>query len=113
MPVTRTASATRLSTMIRRVSDENTVTASRRWMKTTTLRISAEMPAQSLAGAGSRRRPLAAFLKPGKSCPVTAIGGLLLLEAVAHAIQRFDHLELVVDRLELLAEPLDVAVDGT
>src|SRR6185312_14223937 len=34
------------------------------------------------------------------------------LEAVADAVQRLDHLEVVVDRLELLAQPLDVAVDG-
>ena len=32
-------------------------------------------------------------------------------EAVADTIERFDHLEVVVDRLELLAQPLDVAVD--
>ena len=35
-----------------------------------------------------------------------------LLEAIAHAVERLDHLEIVVDRLELLAQPLDVAVDG-
>src|SRR5215217_9043421 len=34
------------------------------------------------------------------------------LEAVADAVERLDHLELVVDDLELLAQPLDVAVDG-
>src|SRR5229473_8593232 len=34
------------------------------------------------------------------------------LEAVADAVKGFDHLEIVVDDLELLAQPLDVAVDG-
>src|SRR3981189_2202090 len=34
------------------------------------------------------------------------------LEAVAHTVQGFDHLEIVVHDLELLAQPLDVAVDG-
>src|SRR2546423_7641962 len=34
------------------------------------------------------------------------------LEAVADAIKRLDHVEVVVRRLELLAQPLDVAVDG-
>src|SRR5580704_12494299 len=34
------------------------------------------------------------------------------LEAVADAVKRFDHLEIVVHHLELLAQPLDVAVDG-
>ena len=32
-------------------------------------------------------------------------------EAVADAIQRFDNLEIGVDYFELLAQPLDVAVD--
>src|SRR6476659_4145445 len=34
------------------------------------------------------------------------------LETVTDAVQRFDHLEVVIDDLELLAQPLDVAVDG-
>src|SRR6266540_2825285 len=34
------------------------------------------------------------------------------VEAVAHTVQGFDHLEIVVHDLELLAQPLDVAVDG-
>src|SRR6478736_5162580 len=33
------------------------------------------------------------------------------LEAVTDAIERLDHVEIVVGRLELLAQPLDVAVD--
>src|SRR5579864_1989170 len=35
------------------------------------------------------------------------------LEAVADAVEGLDHLEILVDGLELLAQPLDVAVDGT
>src|SRR5689334_6011762 len=46
---------------------------------------------------------------PDGSRTVRASG---FLEAVADAVQRFDHLEIVVGYLELLAQPLDVAVDG-
>src|SRR5262245_29577063 len=35
-----------------------------------------------------------------------------LLETVTDAVQRLDHVEGVVDGLELLAQALDVAVDG-
>src|SRR5882757_4596780 len=35
-----------------------------------------------------------------------------LLEAVAHSVEGFDHLEIVVHDFELLAQSLDVAVDG-
>src|SRR5436305_6305349 len=35
------------------------------------------------------------------------------LEAIADAVERLDHVEIVVRLLELLAQPLDVAVDGT
>ena len=38
--------------------------------------------------------------------------GVSFLEAIADAVERFDHLEVVVHQLELLAQPLDVAVDG-
>jgi hypothetical protein len=31
---------------------------------------------------------------------------------LSHSVQRFDHVEIVVGLLELLAQPLDVAVDG-
>src|SRR3954464_1946535 len=37
---------------------------------------------------------------------------LHLLEPIADAIERFDHVEVVVGPLELLAQALDVAVDG-
>src|SRR4051812_8173413 len=37
---------------------------------------------------------------------------LHLLEPITDAIQRFDHVEVVVGPLELLAQALDVAVDG-
>ncbi|SPU62348.1 Uncharacterised protein [Brucella melitensis] len=33
-------------------------------------------------------------------------------ETITDAVERFDHLEAVVNRLELLAQTLDVAVDG-
>src|SRR5271163_3360499 len=34
------------------------------------------------------------------------------LKTIADAVQRLDHIEVVVACLELLAQPLDVAVDG-
>src|SRR5712691_4064463 len=34
------------------------------------------------------------------------------LEPIADTVKRFDHVEVVVGALELLAQPLDVAVDG-
>src|SRR5665213_2393609 len=42
---------------------------------------------------------------PGAAASVFAI-------AITDAIERFDLCEIVVDRLELFSEPLDVAVDG-
>src|SRR5262245_63050215 len=43
-----------------------------------------------------------------------AIGcsGSSFLEAIADAVESLDHIEVVVDLLELLAQPLDVAVDS-
>src|SRR6478735_5100024 len=41
---------------------------------------------------------------------VKSVSGFL--ETVADAVQGLDHLEIVVHHLELLAQPLDVAVDG-
>src|SRR5262245_17886203 len=41
-----------------------------------------------------------------------AIRRSCLLETVADAVQCLDHVEAVVDRFELLAQALDVAVDG-
>src|SRR6186713_2583534 len=35
-----------------------------------------------------------------------------LLEAIANAVECLDHVEVVIGLLELLAQPLDVAVDG-
>ena len=61
----------------------------------------------SARSAGSGGFTLSSIGGPG---PVGAL--LLLLEAVAHAVERFNAVELGVDRVELLAQPLDVAVDG-
>src|SRR5690606_32304271 len=35
-----------------------------------------------------------------------------LFESVPDPVERLDHVEVVVDLLELLAQPLDMAVDG-
>src|ERR1700719_1187049 len=47
----------------------------------------------------------------GSSWPI-ASKYALFLETIAYAVQRLDHIEIVVAGLELLAQPLDVAVDG-
>src|SRR5262249_38669809 len=52
---------------------------------------------------------------PGPSiflCSAEPLPALGFLESIADAIQRFDHIEVVVGPLELLAQSLDVAVDG-
>ena len=70
------------------------------------------------AGAAGRASARADRSRRGSSAPGSSCSGdghwalLLLLEAVADAVERLDHLEIVVDGLELLAQPLDVAVDG-
>src|SRR6202051_3411251 len=48
----------------------------------------------------------------GSSWPI-ASNDALFLETIADAVQRLDHIEIVVAGLELLAQPLDVAVDGS
>src|SRR6202035_2809626 len=48
---------------------------------------------------------------PGSSWPVPS-NYALFLKTIADAVQRLDHIEIVVAGLELLAQPLDVAVDG-
>src|SRR5579863_5051059 len=111
MPVTSTASATRLSTTMRRVSVAKIVTASSRWIANTTAAKSSVTRAHARATA-LRCGVSADLPSPGRSCPVTATGALLLFEAIAHAVEGLDHLEVVVHGLELLAQPLDVAVDG-
>ncbi len=59
-----------------------------------------------------RHRSSARCPKPGGISPAPPVRSSYLFEAVADAVQRLDHVEVVVDLLELLAQPLDVAVDG-
>src|SRR5271156_5715425 len=47
----------------------------------------------------------------GSSWPI-ASNDALFLETIADAVQRLNHIEIVVAGLEFLAQPLDVAVDG-
>src|ERR1700676_5467370 len=56
----------------------------------------------------SRRTPRAAPFTPGGRG--TLISGFLV--SVTNAIEGLDMAEIVVDHLELLSQPLDVAVDG-
>src|SRR5215469_14905407 len=46
------------------------------------------------------------------SAPAAASRGLVVAVTVSNAIQRLDLGEIGIDNLELLAQPLDVAVDG-
>src|SRR3954449_4339048 len=53
--------------------------------------------------------------RPGMTVFLTRPGAPTVsgfLEAVADAVEGFDHFEIVIHDLELLAQPLDVAVDG-
>src|SRR5262245_43331011 len=60
--------------------------------------------------------PEAFYRKPGRFVrPPMAAKALRIrsfLKTIADAIKRFDHLEIVVNDLEFLAQTLDVAVDG-
>src|SRR4051794_21811171 len=71
---------------------------------------------RQVSGDSQRRRPMrgSARLSAGSGRREAAEGALPLPVAVAisDAIQRLDLREVVVDDLELLAQPLDVAVDG-
>src|SRR5712671_7829900 len=50
--------------------------------------------------------------KPAVSIAIAARRDLRLLEAITDPIERLDLIEVVVGLLQLLANPLDVAVDG-
>src|SRR5260221_2964998 len=71
----------------------------------------------SITWAGRARQPDPRQIRPdtgdlpGGGCP--ELGQSEFLEPVADAVERFDHIEVVVDRLELLAQPLHVAVAGS
>ena len=53
-------------------------------------------------------------LTSGRKCRAlaAALQALLFLEAIAHAIKRFDAVKGLINLIELLAQPLDVAVNG-
>src|SRR5688500_4590239 len=61
------------------------------------------------------RRPVAPASAPRQDLSASAVmAGFApsLLEAVAHSVQRLDHVKARIDRFEFLAEPFYVAVDG-
>src|SRR5207244_1039017 len=64
-------------------------------------------PCVTSAGGFVRSKKAARRRSTAISAKVSAF-----LETVADAVQRLDHVEIVIGRLELLAQPLDVAVDG-
>ena len=63
------------------------------------------------SAGGFRETPPSAIVCP-TSGTRTRNNRLSFLEAVADAVQRFDHVEFGVAGFELFAQPLDVAVDG-
>jgi len=101
---TSTTRPPRLSVTMRRVSDDDTFDSSMR-------------PSRH---SRSRSRALRQRVGEGGVCAACVVRnstlitkpGLRLAEAVADAVQRLDHLEVRLHDLELLAQPLDVAVDG-
>src|SRR3954462_3684871 len=109
IPPTRTNSATRLRTMMRRVRLEKTCSDTKRDEPSNSLRANANLPGVAAAVPINCRSSTPAVT--GGSSPRFQ-NRSDLLEAIAHAVQRFDHVEVVVDHLEFLAQPLDVAVDG-
>jgi hypothetical protein len=73
------------------------------------------------------RRPLHDVAAVSHSNPQTVAGSVVagrsrcrefgcfgeFLDTIAHTIQRLDHIEVDVASLEFLAQPLDVAIDGS
>src|SRR3954464_2378417 len=97
MPPTSATRPARFRTTMRRVRLEKVSTPSERSAR------------PSLRRSGRMRRAwVAEAASAGISSPAPMSG---FLEAISDAIEGFDHLELVVDLLELLSQPLDVAVD--
>src|SRR6478672_11809416 len=109
IPPTSTNSATRLRTMMRRVRLEKTCNDTKRDEPSNSLRANANLPGVATPVSINCRSSTPAVTS--SSSPSLHYRSDLL-EAIADAVQRFDHVEVVVDRLELLAQPLDVAVDG-
>src|SRR5690606_8313418 len=105
MPETRTTSAPKLRTTMRRVRLEKACRATKRRSRTTACR--------SLAHHGTGAAPVAKSLSARAviSSTPTVRRRSDLLEPVADAVERLDHVEIIVDRFELLAQPLDMAVD--
>src|SRR3954464_9719111 len=108
-PTRRLTRPARLRTTMRRVrlDDARSVIARQsaraRTMRRSRLRRRGE-PAASMSLRASR-------LAPGANAKGSAKGSGFL-ETVADAVERLDHVEALVDDLELLSQPLDVAVDG-
>src|SRR5690242_9663451 len=106
MPPTGAIRPARLRTTMRRVRLEKVWTAIERASRAArSRRVGGGPSATSSATSSARPRSASA---PG----ATGASASSLLEAISNAIERFDHLEVVVDLLELLAQALDMAVDG-
>src|SRR5688500_11659610 len=66
--------------------------------------------AKDFRRAASSVRLTSATIRCARS--FSGLASLALPETVSHPVERLDHIELVVHRLELLPQALDVAVDG-
>src|SRR5215217_8821913 len=105
MPTTRTSRPARFKTMIRRVRLEKMVKSMNR------LSAMINLP----KGMRANRQPRRLCLSARRGAALNAEGDLpssgsmlatallLLLEAIADAVERFDHFKIIVGRLELLA----------
>src|SRR5258707_200997 len=135
MPMTSASSPARLRRTIRRVRLEGPWRATKsRMRRTTPGRRGDASPGRSVspgrwASAAAEavctvrsstlvislkaRRPKAGLISRTLSQSPGAVirGGSSFLEAIAHAVERLDHVEGVVNDLEFLAQALDVAVD--
>src|SRR5690242_21908295 len=104
MPPTGAIRPARLRTTMRRVRLEKVWTVMERASRAARSRRVGGGPSAASSGRSSAR--LRSTSAPGAGASTSS-----LLEAVSNAIERFDHLEVVVDLLELLAQALDMAVD--
>src|SRR3954471_6685597 len=106
MPATRTTSAARLRITIRRVRLD---VAARRTPSSTRRTGRSNCPL-ARSGPGMMDGLPEAFSLRLVSATIRSVGPLAFAEPVPHAVERFDHVEIVVHGFELLAQPLDMAV---
>src|SRR3954469_2506925 len=108
MPMTRTPSAARLRNRMRRVRLE------KMWWRRKR-RNGTSSPDMKAVGRRSDPFPRVAGFLISTSMAIDQVvprRNLRLAKPIPDTIQRFDHVEIIVDGFELLAQALDMAVDG-